>query len=265
MGDTKYIRYYHRSWLYGVLALVLIFLIAPIFIVVPVSFSPTELMQFPPESFSFRWYDRLLTSTSWRNSAVNSLLTAVCTVCLTIPFATLAAYGLHASESRLAKLIWVVLMLPIIVPLILLAIGIYFLYAVVGLINTMPGLIAAHTMYTLPIATTLIASGFKRYDPNQEMVARSLGANRLLAFLKVTLPQIKRSLISAAFLTFIASFDEVVIALFVSGGPNSTLPRQMFNQLQISIDPTIAAISSILIVLALLVFTVMQLAGSDDD
>src|SRR5262249_48116360 len=154
-------------------------------------------------------------------------------------------------SPRIAKVAWGVLMLPLAVPLILVAIGVYFLYARLGLINTIPGLVAAHTMYTLPLGVMMIAAGLRKFDQSQEMVARSLGANRLKAFLTITLPQIKFSVISAGFLTFIASFDEVVIALFISGGPNATLPRQMFNQLRNSIDPTIAAVSTVLIVLAL--------------
>jgi len=262
--DTEYISRWHRAWLYVLLSALLAFLAAPIFVVIPVSFSNTSTLQFPPQALSLQWYDRLFSSARWASSAYNSLLAAVLTVCFTIPFGTMAAYGLNSIRSRAGKLISASLMLPLVVPLILIAIGLYFLYARLGLINTMTGLVAAHTMYTLPLAITLIAAGFKRFDQNQEMVARSLGANRFKAFLTVTLPQVKFSILSACFLTFIASFDEVVIALFVSGGPNATLPRQMFNQLRNSIDPTIAAISTLLIALALMVFAAMQLLKSHE-
>jgi len=262
--DSEYVSYWRRTWLYVLMVLLLLFLAAPIFVVIPVSFSNTATLQFPPESLSLQWYERLIETPRWRLSAYNSLVAACLTVCCTIPFGVLAAYGLNAISSRLAKALWGVLMLPLAVPLILLAIGVYFLFARVGLINTMPGLVAAHTMYTLPVAVMMIAAALRKFDQSQEMVARSLGASRGRAFFTVTLPQIKFSVISASFLTFIASFDEVVIALFISGGPNATLPRQMFNQLRNSIDPTIAAVSTILIVLALVVFTAMQLSRSSE-
>ncbi len=262
--DTNYIPHWHRAWLYILLALLLAFLAAPIFVVIPVSFSNTSTLQFPPESLSLQWYVRLFSSARWQSSAYNSMLAALLTVCCTIPLGIMAAYGLNSIRTGLGKFISATLMLPLIVPLILVAIGIYFLYARLGLINTMVGLVAAHTMYTLPLAITMIAAGLRRFDRNQEMVARSLGANRLKAFMTVTLPQIKFSVMSAGFLTFIASFDEVVIALFISGGSNATLPRQMFNQLRNSIDPTIAAISTLLIALALIVFAAMQFLKSNE-
>ncbi len=147
------------------------------------------------------------------------------------------------------------------VPVILIAIGVFFLYAKLGLNNTIPGLVMAHSMLALPFVLITVSAGLKTYDMNQEMVARSLGASRLKAFLTVTLPQIRFSIISGALLAFITSLDEVVVALFISGGENATLTRRMFNALRDEIDPTIAAISTILIAVSVLALVLAQILG----
>ncbi len=131
---------------------------------------------------------------------------------------TLAAYGMHTSRSRFTQLVYVTFMLPLIIPGILIAIGIFLLYAHLGLNNTLTGIVLAHSVMAIPLVVITVASSLKSYDMNQEMVARSLGASRPWAFLTVTLPQIKTSVISAALLAFITSLDEVVISLFIAGG-----------------------------------------------
>jgi putative spermidine/putrescine transport system permease protein len=261
MSSLPHVPTWRRAWLFGFAGLTLFFLIAPILIVIPLSFSGNSTMHFPPETWSFRWYERLFFSNYWRLSAINSLTTATATVLITVPIALMAAYGLTVTRSSVTQWIWGVILTPLIVPLILIAVGIYFLYSSIGIVNTIPGLVAAHVMYTLPIAVVTIASGLSKFDMTQETAARSLGANRLRAFLDVTLPQIKASVVAAAFLSFITSFDEVVIAMFVAGGPVATLPRQMFNQLRNSIEPTIAAVSSLLILLAFVAFATNEAAA----
>ena len=150
-------------------------------------------------------------------------------------------------------------MLPLIIPGILIAIGIFLLYAQLGLNNTLTGIVLAHSVVAIPLVVITVASSLKSYDMNQEMVARSLGASRPWAFLTVTLPQIKISVISGALLAFITSLDEVVISLFIAGGDNATLTRRMFNALRDEIDPTIAAISTLLILMSVLLLGLTQL------
>ena len=150
-------------------------------------------------------------------------------------------------------------MLPLIIPGILIAIGIFLLYAQLGLNNTLTGIVLAHSVLAIPLVVIIVASSLKSYDMNQEMVARSLGASRPWAFLTVTLPQIRISVISAALLAFITSLDEVVISLFIAGGDNATLTRRMFNALRDEIDPTIAAISTLLILISILLLGLTQL------
>ncbi len=152
-------------------------------------------------------------------------------------------------------------MTPIVVPVILIGIGVFYVYVKLKLVNTLMGLVLAHSMLAVPLVVMVVTSALKSYDMNQEMVARSLGASRPRAFLLVTLPQIRFAVITAAVLSFLTSFDEVVVAMFISGGDNSTLTRNMFNALRDQIDPTIAAISTIMIVISSLLLALSQILG----
>ncbi|WP_137388941.1 ABC transporter permease [Rhodoligotrophos defluvii] len=258
--DDPTITHRQRLWLYAYGIAVSIFLLAPIAIVIPISFSPGEFLEFPPSEFSLRWYRTFFSSPEWMSATWVSLKAATLTVLLATPLGVAAAYGLHVSESRLAKSVRPLLIVPLIVPVIIIAIGVFYLYARLALINTLTGLVLAHSVLALPFVFVVVGAGFQRYDMAQELVARSLGASRLKAFLTVTLPQIRPSVISAALFAFITSFDEVVIALFVSRGPSSTLTRKMFTSLRDQVSPTIAAISTILILVTLLTAALILIA-----
>jgi putative spermidine/putrescine transport system permease protein len=167
--------------------------------------------------------------------------------------------------SRLMVRLSRVLATPLMVPIIMTAIGIFFLYVKLGMLNSIIGLVLAHTMLAIPLVLIVVAAGLKTYDMNQEMVARSLGATRLWAFLSVTLPQIRFSMITGALLAFLTSFDEVIVALFISGGDNATITRRMFNALRDQIDPTIASISTVLIAISVVLLVSAQVFGKQHD
>ncbi|WNJ90244.1 ABC transporter permease [Bosea sp. 685] len=226
--------------------LVLAYLIVPLAIIVPMSFSGTRFLTFPPPSFSLRWYEEYFGNPAWMQATRVSLTIAALTVALATPLGVAAAYAISNSQSRLMRSFHMVLMLPLIVPIIIIAIGIFFVYAKVGLIATLPGLVLANVMLGLPYVITSVVAGLQSFDPAQEMVARSLGMNRLRAFLTVTLPQIKASVFAGGIFAFISAIDETIISLFVSGGQYQTLTRRMFTALRDEIDPTIASISTLL-------------------
>lgn len=236
-----------RLWLYAFSAVTMVLLVAPTLIVIPMSFSESQYLQFPPRDWSLRWYANYFGSPEWMSATVTSLSAAFLTMALATPLGVLAAYGLHASSLRAARFVYVLLITPIMVPLILIAIGAFYLYVKLEIVYSLLGVVLAHSLLALPLVLIVAASGLKSYDMNQEMAARSLGASRARAFLTVTLPQIRFSVTTAALLAFLTSFDEVVIAMFVSGGDNATLTRNMFNALRDQIDPTIAAISTIMV------------------
>ena len=253
-----------RLWLYVLAGAVLAFLLIPTLIVIPMSFSASQYLEFPPRKWSLRWYEHYFASATWMSATATSLKAAALTSLLATPIGTLAAYGLSASRLRAARALQVLLITPMIVPVILIAVGVFYVYVKVKLNNSLMGLVLAHTMLAVPIVMIVVASALKSFDMNQEMVARSLGASRPRAFLTVTLPQIRFAVVSSAVLSFLTSFDEVILALFVSGGANSTLTRQMFLALRDQIDPTIAAISTLMIGVTTLMFVLAQVFGRGD-
>ena len=189
---------------------------------------------------------------------------AILTMLVATPFGTMAAYGLFVSGSRYGKAVLFLLMTPMIVPVILIAIGTFYVFGKVGIANSIFGLVLAHTVLSVPIVMIIITSALRTYDLNQERVAQSLGSSRLRAFFEITLPQLKFSVLTAALLAFLTSFDEVIISIFLSGGGNSTLTKQMFSALRDYIDPTIAAISTLMIVLSTGLMLGLQLTGRKD-
>ena len=250
-----------RLWLYLFGACAMIFLLTPSVIVIPMSFSESQYLEFPPRVWSLRWYEHYFSSPEWMQATATSFKVAIMTMLVATPLGTMAAYGLFVSNLRLARLVFVILVTPIMVPVILVAIGAFYVYVKLQVLYTMFGLVLAHTMLALPLVLIVTASALKSYDMNQEMAARSLGAPRWRAFLTITLPQIRFAVITGALLSFLTSFDEVVVAMFISGGDNSTLTRSMFNALRDQIDPTIASISTIMIVITSALMTAAQLLG----
>jgi putative spermidine/putrescine transport system permease protein len=253
----------HRSrlWLYVLAGVILAFLVLPTIIVIPMSFSASQYLEFPPREWSVRWYLNYFNSPSWMQATITSLKAGFLTTLVATPLGTLAAYGLFTARLCGTRLVLSLLLTPIIVPVILVGIGVFYAYVRLKLVNTLTGLVLAHSMLAIPLVVMVMNSALKSYDMNQEMVARSLGASRARAFLLVTLPQLRFAVVTGAVLSFLTSFDEVVIAMFVSGGDNSTLTRNMFNALRDQIDPTIAAISTVMIVISSLLVALTQLLG----
>lgn len=248
-----------RLWLYAVAALVLIFLVLPTLIVIPMSFSASQYLEFPPREWSLRWYRGYFDSGTWMQATATSLKAGALTVLVATPLGTMAAYGLLLSRFRWARAVTTLLLAPLVVPIILIGIGVFYVFVKLQLVNTLSGLVLAHSMLAVPVVTMVVSSALQTFDLSQEQVARSLGATRLQAFLKVTLPQIRFSVLSAAVLAFLTSFDEIIVSLFISGGSNSTLTRNMFTSLRDQIDPTIAAVSTIIVAVTSLLLAVTQL------
>jgi putative spermidine/putrescine transport system permease protein len=260
-SDTQ-ITHGSRLWLYVLAAIIMLLLVIPTLIVIPMSFSSSQYLEFPPSNWSIRWYTEYLESSKWMRATVTSLQVGILTMALATPLGTMAAYGLFVSGHRAARAIFVFLITPIIVPVILIAIGTFYAYGRLGLNNTISGLVLAHTVLAAPLVMIVITAALRTYDLNQERVARSLGATRLKAFFVITLPQIRFSIVTAALLSFLTSFDEVIIAIFVSGGLNATLTKHMFSALRDFIDPTIAAISTIIILVSTSLLLTTQFLGS---
>jgi putative spermidine/putrescine transport system permease protein len=232
----------YRIALVVICALVLLYLILPILIIAPMSFSAARFLTFPPPSLSLRWYQEYVGNPAWMQATRVTLTVAVLTVIIATPLGVAAAYAISQSKWRIMRLIHMTLLLPLIIT----AVGIFFVYAKVGLAATMTGLVLANVMLGLPYVVISVAAGLQSFDATQEMVARSLGMNRLRSFFVVTLPQIKPSVIAGGIFAFISAMDETIVALFISGGQYQPLTKRMFTALRDEIDPTIAAISTLM-------------------
>lgn len=237
----------HRLWLYLTTGLVLLFLVAPVIIIVPMSFSGSRFLDFPPKVWSLRWYERFFTDPAWFDAMLLSLKLAVSTTLIATPLGVAAAYALHKGKHRLFRRLHMVMLLPLMVPHIIIAIGLFYMYARLGWLGSFAGLLAANTMMAVPFVVVTALSGLRDFDPSQELAALGMGSSRLEAFCRVVLPQVSGSIWSGVVFAFVTALDEVVIALFVSSGDATTVTKVMFSSLRDEIDPTIAAVSSILI------------------
>lgn len=246
-SSTLPVVWRQRLWLIALVLLIYVFLLAPLVVTVVVSFTGGRTLRFPPDSWSLRWYAELWSNPNWRRPMLTSLATASLTAVFVTPLAVLSAYAMRQMGRGLSGALRLVLLLPQIVPVVLLGVGIFFLYARLGLLNTMPGIVLSHCMFALPFALLPMIAAFDRYDFGQVRAARSLGASAATAFRTVTLPQVKASVVVAAMFAFAASLEEAVIGLLISGGDNTLLSKRIFVSLRDQLEPTVAAVSTVML------------------
>jgi putative spermidine/putrescine transport system permease protein len=229
--------------------LILAFLAVPILVVVVASFSSASYLTFPPPAFGLRWYREYLGSAGWLDATALSLVVAAGVVVLSAVLGTLAAVGLAKLPPAARAFAAALFLSPLIVPVIVVAIGIYYAFSHYGLIGSPLGLLLAHTCLAVPFVVTSVGASLAGLDRRLEQAAASLGATPWGTFRQVTLPLIRPGVLVGALFAFITSFDELVVALFLTGPNTVTLPRRMWDDLRFAIDPTIAAVSTLTIVL----------------
>ncbi|MGH2614118.1 MAG: ABC transporter permease [Thermomicrobiales bacterium] len=244
-------------WL--LVALVLIFLVFPVFVVVPVSFSSAKYLQFPPPGWSLQWYENYFIRPGWIDATMLSIRVALITTVLATALGTAASLALVRGRFPGRNAINSFMVSPLVVPAIIVAIGIYFFYARMKLVGHPLGLSLAHTALALPFVVTNVSATLHGFDERLEYAAMNLGANRWQTFRRVTLPIIRPGVFAGALFAFITSFDELIVALFVSGTGAVTLPRKMWDSLRLEIDPTIAAVSTILIAFSIVILLSAEL------
>ena len=248
-----------RVALWLVAALVLAFLILPLLVIVPLSFTSGTLLSLPLPGFSLRWYAELARSAPWQNSFRNSLIVGSIAATVATTLGTLAALGLARADFRGKSLLVGLLISPMIVPLVIVAAGAYFFLLPLGLTNSLLGLALVHAALGAPFVLITVSATLTGLDPALARAAASLGAHPTTVFRKVTLPLIAPGVISGALFAFITSFDEVVCAMFLTGPQQRTLPRQMFDGLRDNISPTILAVATLLIAIAVLLLATVEL------
>lgn len=244
-------------WLFAGLALV--YLILPTFIVVPISFSSASFLRFPPPGFSLQWYANFFSDMRWLGPTLLSLQIALATALLSTVLGTLASYGLVRGRFKQREVVMSLIVSPIIVPSIVIAVALYGPLSQIGLIGQWAGLVIGHSIGSIAYVVVIVTATLANFDIAMERAAMSLGAGPLRTFWRVTFPLIRPGIISGAIFAFIHSFDELVITLLISGIHTQTLPMKMWENIKNEIDPTIAAVASLLILLPIIVLGMLEL------
>lgn len=266
----EYYTIWHIAGHYGLRVtafLVLMFLMLPILVIIPLSFNSEPFFTFTegmlsldPEAYSLRWYQEIVDDQKWRLAIRNSFVVGTFAAIIATTLGTLAAVGLSSPWMPYKRLITALLLSPMIVPLIIIAAGMFFFYTQFNLVGTFTGLIIAHAALGVPFVIITVTATLSGFDRTLFVAGLSLGASPIKVFFDVVIPLIRPGVISGGLFAFVTSFDEVVLVLFLAGPEQRTIPRQMFSGLREQINPTILAVATLLVILsAALLFTLEAL------
>ena len=258
-------RVWHYTYLV-ICGLIFFFLIAPVVVVIPLSFNAVpfftfteEMLTFDPAGYSLKWYEDFFTNLNWQGAVKNSLIIAVFSTLISTTLGTIAALGLSRAEMPHKSVIMGILISPMIVPLIISAAGMYFFYSKIGLASTHLGVILAHAALGTPFVVITVTATLVGFDHSLIRAAATLGASPQLTFFRIIVPLILPGVISGALFAFITSFDEVVVVLFVGSYEQRTIPWQMFSGIREQISPTILAVATLLVAVSILLLTSVEL------
>ncbi len=243
-------------WAAGIL--VYLFLISPILVIFLSAFSPTEYPQFPPASFSVRWFHSLFTNSDWASALQVSGLLLLIVTPLTVILGTAAAYALGRLKFRGREAIQSLMLSPLMIPQVVLGIALLYEFTSLGLINSLTGLVIGHMVVAFPYVVRTVSVSVSGLDPKLESASMSLGAGRLETFVRITIPLIKPGIIAGTVFSIVESFGEVSISLFVSSPGNITVPVRIFNYIDQTFDPSVNAISVLFIGVAVLAIIIME-------
>jgi putative spermidine/putrescine transport system permease protein len=254
-----------RAWRIGTIALsavVFAFLIASILVIVPLSFSADPFFSYPIEHWSLRWYAALVRDNPqallWQRAVVNSLMIGLSATLLATCLGTLAAIGVWRSPRPFATIVTTLMISPIVVPIVVTAIGTYYFYARLGLVGTYTGIILAHAALGAPFVFVTVTATLASFDETLLKAGAILGASPARVFRMIMLPLILPGVISGAIFAFATSWDEVVIVLFLAGPEQHTIPRRMWSGVRDNLSPTIIAAATLLIALSLALMLTLE-------
>ncbi|MFO0995778.1 MAG: ABC transporter permease [Alphaproteobacteria bacterium] len=245
-----------RGWMRGIViamaCTILVFLMAPIFVVLPVSVTDQRFLSFPQETLSFAHFEKVLTRPDWRGAIWQSLTIAVTSTVLDVIVGTLCAVGCWRLASRSSEAIRTIMLAPIIIPSIVYTLGIYRLYVDLELIDSFLGIMLAHMVTGIPYPVITVSASLAGFDIRLEQAARILGATLPQTTWRVIVPNIMPGILSGAIFAFIHSWDETVMVLFIAGRTAFTLPRRMWDDINENIDPAVASVAVLLIIVTLM-------------
>lgn len=238
--------------------LLLFLFFLPLIIVIPLSLNASRFMSFPPQNYSLRWYKLFFSSSEWIGATLFSFAVATATMLLATIMGTMASIALVRGKFRGKNFLNGLFLLPMIVPLVVTATALFLFFSKVGLTDTYLGLVFAHTVLAIPFVVINVSAVLNGFDITLEQAAMNLGANPLQTFLKVTFPIIRPGIISGAAFAFIISWDEIVVAIFITGVRHYTLPRKMWENIRYAFDPTLAVVAVVLASISLIFIVISQ-------
>ncbi|MGY6633139.1 MAG: ABC transporter permease [Alkalilacustris sp.] len=245
--------------------LVLVFLVAPLIAIVPLAFNSGSFLTYPMPGLSLRWFEAFFDSPTWRLSIRNTFIVGIGAAVMATVLGTLAALGLARTPFPGSRVLMALILSPMVVPLVITALGMFFFFARLGLTNSLWGLMLAHTALGVPFVVITVSATLQGFDANLPRAAASLGAGPVYAFRRVTLPVIAPGVTVGALFAFATSFDEVVVAIFLVGPGQRTLPRQMFSGIRENLDPTIAAAASFMMLISAVLLVAVALLRRRSD
>jgi len=251
-----------RAWRYAyglACALVFAFLVAPILVIIPLSFNAGAFFTYPLTGVSLRWYREFLGGAQWQRAAENSVIVGLGATVLATGLGTLAALGLHRARLPFRRAAVAILLSPMVVPVIITAVGMFYFYARIGLANTLSGLIVAHAALGIPFVFVTVSAVLSTLDHDLVRAAASLGAGPVRVLLTVVLPLILPGVVTGGLFAFTTSWDDAVVVLFLASARQHTLPRQMWSGIREFISPTLLAVATLLIVLSISLMLVVEL------
>lgn len=265
MGQARRSRPTGRVWrvgriaLIGLVAAILIYLMIPLLVVLPLSFSGESYLTFPPQHWSLRWYGHMAGDPAWRDAALNSLIIGIPAALGATVFGTLAALAVVKGRMARGTFISALVIAPMMLPHVILAIGLYPVMLDLGLLRGYLAVIIAHTMIGIPLVFITVCAALSGYSDTLELVAMTLGANPWQTFWKVTFPMVRPGVVIGAILAFATSFDELLLALFLTGINTRTLPRLIWEQLNDYLTPTIAVVATLVLIFTLVLLAAINL------
>lgn len=227
--------------------LTIFFLIAPTLIIIPMSFTEGLTLEFPPEGFTLDWYRRVLDDEAWKASLVNSLKVGALTAVFATVLGTAATLAIVRGRFIGRSIVAAIALSPLVIPVVIVAVGMFAVYARLKLIGSLPGLVAAHTALAVPFVIVSVGTSLRTIDTSLEPAARGLGAGRIQTFRRITLPLALPGVLAGALFAFVTSWDEVVAAIFLTSADFNTLPVKVWAQITEVVDPTVAAVSTLLL------------------
>jgi mannopine transport system permease protein len=239
---------------------ILAFLLLPTVIIIPMSFGTASYLEFPPRGLTLAWYRDYFADADWMAATWFSLRIAITTTIAATVIGTAAAIALVRGSFLGKEMIQAVIMAPLIVPHIVIAVALYLFFAPIGLTGNFYGFVIANTMLSVPYVVITITAALQRFNVDLELAALNCGANRIQAFFHVVLPNILPGVMGGAVFAFLASFDEATVAFFISGLEGKTITRKMFEDIDFNLTPVIAAVSSVLMIVSVILMSAIELA-----